>query len=180
MQEIDLGQVSHQGNQALKSLHLDQPARRGEVGPIELTRRFLLDPSWTSPPAGNREADTSGTCAPTPRRRCSSRAWRLGKTSASRWRRPRSIAPVARQTCGGRCPFREQLTQVGALAGPLVVLPEQVHRADQPVLMRRHDPRGATIGPQPQDPRAAHQRDVVKMDDVGLGIIEDRLAVRRT
>ena len=39
-----------------------------------------------------------------------------GRSSASSCRRPRSIAPVARQTWGGRPPVRQQRTQLGAVA----------------------------------------------------------------
>ena len=53
------------------------------------------------------------------------------------------------------------------VAGLAIVFPEQVHRADQPVLVRRHDPHGPPVRPQAQDTRPAHERDVVKMHDVG-------------
>ena len=62
--------------------------------------------------------------------------------------------------------------QVGAVAGLAVVLPEQVHRADQPVLVRRHDPHGPAIRPRPRTPGPADQRDVVEVDDVGVGRVE--------
>ena len=59
---------------------------------------------------------------------------------------------------------------VGAVAGLPVVLPEQVHRADQPVLVRRHqaDRRAAEL----EHAGAADERDVVEVDDVGVDGVE--------
>ena len=58
---------------------------------------------------------------------------------------------AARPAAAGR-PLKQQRTQFGAVAGLAVVFPEQVHRADQPVLVRRHDPHGPAIGPSPRTP----------------------------
>ena len=59
-----------------------------------------------------------------------------------------------------------------AVALLAIVLPEQVHRADQPVLMHCHDPDGPPIGSQPKDARTPNQRDVVKVHDVSVRAIQ--------
>ena len=62
---------------------------------------------------------------------------------------------------------------VGAVAGLLAVLPEQVHRADQPVLVRGHQ--ADRLLAQVEHARPADERDVVEMDDVHVDRVE-RLA----
>ena len=154
-----------------KSLHLHQPAGRGEVGPFEHLRRLRSRRRSTNRPAGSTAGARAARAAPISRRRCSSRACRLGKTRASSGR-PRSIALVSRQAWGGRPALQAAAHAIGRVARHAVVLPEQVHRTDQPVLVRRHDPRGPAVGAQAQDARAADQRNIVKVNDVGRRIIE--------
>ena len=50
------------------------------------------------------------------------------------------------------------------VAGVAAVLPQRVRRADQPMIVKRHDPRPRL--PHAQHAGPAHQRDVVEMEDV--------------
>ena len=56
------------------------------------------------------------------------------------------------------------------VAGFVVVFPEQMHRADEPVLVGRHHPHRRPT--HVQYTWAADERDVVKMDDVGIDRVE--------
>ena len=67
-------------------------------------------------------------------------------------------------------PFEHAPEAVGLVTGFPVVFPEQVHRADQPVLVRCHDPDGFPA--HLQDTRAADERDVVEVDHVDVDGVE--------
>ncbi len=76
------------------------------------------------------------------------------------------VSPGLRRTAPGDCATRASRS----IAALLAVLPEQVHRTDQPVLVRRHDPGGTAA--KVEDARSPDQRNIVEMDDVGLDRVE--------
>ena len=64
-------------------------------------------------------------------------------------------------------------TQLGEVQGPLLTLEQLALRADQRVVVLRHDDRQAAPGGGPQHRRRKLTDRVVEVDDVGLGIVEE-------
>ncbi len=108
----------------------------------------MLDRLSTSRRAGNREGEPAaralrsrgGDALPG----CGGWGIRAHRASEAHARSRRSRARPGE----AGAPFKQQLTQLGDSQTLSIVLPEQVHGADQPVFVSRHDPRGAAIGPE--------------------------------
>ena len=87
---------------------------------------------------------------------------------------PQAALDCSRVTPGLGRPFPRQAAAnaTRAVTWLAIVLPEQVHRADQPVLMCSHDSDGPPIGSQSEDARTSDERDIVKVHDVGVVTIQ--------
>ena len=137
--QVDLGQEPHHRDQALKALHPDQPSRGGQVGACRRLGRLVLDP--LRPVVGQeiRQVDHRGVDAPATvlLQRVAAREDQRVEFPQSPVDRP-GVPPGLRGAASGHG-ASEAGRGVARLAA---VLPEQVHRADQPVLVGRHQPDG--------------------------------------
>ena len=167
--EIHLGQKAHQRDELLKSLHPDQPTSGGDVRPLAGRWCLVLDP--TGPVVGQEvgEVDERRVDPPAPVfiervPRGEDQRVEFAETPADRVGLPPDLRrPPRLDHAPGTSGFVARL---------LVVLPEQVHRADEPVLVRRHDP--DRLPAHLQDAGTADERDVVKMNDVDVERIKRR------
>ena len=114
--QIHLGKVAHHGNQALKALHFDQPPRGGEVWAVALRAWFGCDS--TRPSVGQEIGDLDQAYMLTDAAAAVYfQGVAAGENQGVKVAQPAFNRRESRQSCGGRPPCTQQLTQLGPAQG---------------------------------------------------------------